>query len=157
MYAGWNATPYYAFILALSRIWRNRKLEIDVPLPMKLGSYAEAFAAWHDPAGFSTFVSWLCDEHVFEARAVNGNHLRFPGMTLAYFPVEVCALARVRESMGLAMPIVTHSFLQTPLRDIPRTLTTIRHPLLEEILEFLLLNISGLSECGLPKLTSPDA
>jgi hypothetical protein len=83
-----------------------------------LGAYSKLFASWESEAAFASALVDVCDFHLASVNVPEW-YGAFERGGYRVFPVEILAIAAVRERLGLPMPKVKHSLLATPLATPP--------------------------------------
>jgi hypothetical protein len=122
-----NASPlwdYAKFAVFALELWsRSRgRTELRVtslqPEASKLGVYQEVLDHWEEESQLIEALRRACDYHLAQATKQTG-YPEFDRLPFGVFPVDMLAVARVRQQSGLAMPKVDHPLLRTPLADLP--------------------------------------
>lgn len=127
--------PFEAFTPRLFNLWQ--RLSIDDGLePSSTGVYQGIFDAWSaDSARLASPITDACDYHI--ARTQDPSDEGYPEFLeffYAAFPVEIIAIRRVREALGLATPEVEHPLLSTPLASPPAVVELTRDEVLGDLL-----------------------
>jgi hypothetical protein len=109
------------FVLQLVTESRGESMQWP-PVALDEPVYASLRETWRgaDPAALAPLLLAACDRHLAESRPSDGTHY-FDCETLEanYFPFEIHALLRLRESAGLAGITLEHPLLATALGPLP--------------------------------------
>jgi hypothetical protein len=103
--------PYPRYVRALLDLRGGTAQERDA----ELGPYAELVGAGTDTGRLAAAVHAALEHHVAHAQPSNQHVDEFGSGPEHAFPVEVVALARIRERSGLPFPDVDHELWRTPL------------------------------------------
>jgi hypothetical protein len=127
--------PFESFTARLFNAWQ--RLPIDDGLePSSTGVYQGILDAWSaDSARLVSPVTDACDYHI--ARTQDPSDEGYPEFLeffYAAFPVEIIAIRRIREALGLAMPVVDHPLLSTPLAKPPAVIEGAHDGVLSDLL-----------------------
>jgi hypothetical protein len=92
--------------------------DIERPGVASLGVYRAIFDSWHEPVDFASALLDACDYHLDHATYSDADK-EFLTAPYDLFPVDIVAIARVREKQGLPMPELDHPLMKTPLAKPP--------------------------------------
>jgi len=115
---GWDRSHFAPFILYLwAMATTTSPPTLDGPIA-GLGPYRAILESWHDEERLATAVVNACDYHL-EHATYSAADKEFLDPPYSLFPVDILAIARVREHLGLPMPEIDHPLMQTPLAKPP--------------------------------------
>jgi hypothetical protein len=103
--------------------------------PSDLGAYARVFGNWNNAGELPSALSEAADyhaEHTQDPR--RGEEEVFGPPVYDIFPVELHAIARVRERLGLVAISIDHPVMATPFGHRPARITRPRDEILERVL-----------------------
>lgn len=113
---GWTGSPVEPFLAKLYALWTKQSLElVDLPIA-KMGVYGWLLDSWTNEAEFEESLHRICDYH---CKHMYGDDDAFDSAPFNVFPVEIVAMKRVREELGLGFPKIEHPLLDTPLFNVP--------------------------------------
>ena len=113
---GWDLSRVAPFLIKLWCTWRDHPTSERLNTTSNLGVYGEIFEAWENDAQLGDAVAAACDRHLSDALLILSGE-GYPDFLGPYdlFPVEILALNRIRRELGMAIPVVEHPLLSTPL------------------------------------------
>ncbi len=91
----------------------GRKLPDDIE-SRDLGPYADLFRYWDDPTSIAGAIRKMCDYHC-QNMIDKGLDEEFDVAPFDLYPVEILAVYKIRERLGLETPIIEHPLLATPM------------------------------------------
>lgn len=117
-------TPFFPFALKLLSIWNGREivLRTDLSNPFRtdmdnpLGRYRAVVDYWKSPSLLAGAIINVCDLHCEDVCDLRTSAISaFDFHPYNVFPVEIGAIIKVRESLGLETPELMHPLTSTPL------------------------------------------
>ncbi|MBM4068781.1 MAG: WGR domain-containing protein [Planctomycetes bacterium] len=129
----WHFTPLEPYLLQLYALWKNIEINWANYPKAKLGVYQQIFSAWEDPAKLSVALEMCCDYHLL--RTGESGYQEFSWSPYDIFPVEILAVHRVRELLGLPTPMIAHALMDSPLGKLPSPVHSPPDELLQRILD----------------------
>lgn len=115
--------PIFAFML---RLLADHLQEGQLNLigePAEEPIFRTLFDRWREPDAGSLAELCLaaCDAHMRRcAPAKNGQFHEFDSGAFMLIPIEILLLFKLRQSLGLANPVLDHPMMDTPLGQLPR-------------------------------------
>ena len=128
----WAKAVYEPFVLLLRQRFDGSELPSNIT-NRRLGPYADVFKNWSNPTGLSQAISDLCNHHCeHTVDLVRGDEFDVSPFDL--YPVEILAIYKIRERLGLETPKIDHPLLSTPLASLaPRRITPIDDPIIRRV------------------------
>jgi hypothetical protein len=121
----WEKRTFEPFVLLLRQKLRGGTLPFQIT-EQNLGPYANVLAHWDDGLLTARDVLTICDYHcrnMQDRGRTTGEEFEEPPFVL--YPVEILAIYKVREQLGLATPPVDHPLLATPLGSLAHRQVTV--------------------------------
>lgn len=134
-FKNWDLAPFEPFALQVYAIWRRKSLDSSITKCAVSDIYSNLLKNWEDDKEFGKSLSQACDYHL--QRTDDSNDEGFPEfMSRPYdwFPVEILAIARIREDQGRSTPSITHPLMQTELAKLPGSILTPQDELLRKVI-----------------------
>jgi len=123
VYKGQDVFRYSAMALTIIHDWLGLPLDLD-----KLGfprdpAWGPLVSHWRDPDAekLLPILNAACDVHVeriWRGEEGTESQYEFNSPFLAVYPAEILAVLRLRDSLGLANPVMDHPLMQTPYAQI---------------------------------------
>jgi hypothetical protein len=99
----------------------------------ELGPYADILSTWDDPIALAGPLAKICDYHC-QNMIDKGTDEEFDIAPFDLYPVEILAIYKIRERLGLETPKIEHPLLATPIASLaPRQITQIDDPILRRV------------------------
>jgi hypothetical protein len=99
-----------------------------------LGAYAGILSNWDIPEALAEPLVTACDYHCENLRERNDNLAEFDEPPFDLYPVEILAIYKVREGLGLETPKIDHPLMSTPLASLAsRDVTPIDDPIIRRV------------------------
>lgn len=105
---------------------------------LELGVYAQIFDVWNEPTKLITALHAAADYHVQNLDLPpysDEDIFEFTGAPYDIFPVEIHAIYRVRQRLGLETPRIDHPLMNTPFGNPPKDIPEVDDPLLNRAIE----------------------
>jgi len=121
---GWaeNALPGFG-----TRLWGlavGREMMTVHPDTPREPVLERIFSVWNDADAFTEALAGLCDWHLRESLESSGPYPAFLRPPYELLPIDVLAVVRVRELLGLPVVLPNHPLLDLPLAHPPRDWAT---------------------------------
>jgi hypothetical protein len=128
----WAEAVYEPFVLML----HHKTFGSDLPRHVtdrKLGPYENILSRWDQPEKLGEAIASACDYHCQRMSDSTLGH-EFHVQPFDLYPVEILAIYKVRERLGLETPIVDHPLMSTPLASLAaRDLKPIDDPIIRRV------------------------
>ncbi len=96
--------------------------------------YGEVLANWDIPTSLAATLMKLCDYHCTKMEDRGGRLPEFNPSPFSLYPVEILAIYKVREQLGLETPIIAHPLMSTPLASLaPREIAPVNDPIIQRV------------------------
>jgi hypothetical protein len=100
----------------------------------RLGAYFTVLSLWSSESGtFARALQSVLDHHLEQVRTRGKRRGDFEDPWVALFPLEVLAVKRTRQSLGLPMPKVEHPLMFTHFATMPPAPAWPTEPLLQRL------------------------
>ena len=139
---GFTKSNVVPFIFHLYSQWQNRPLSKYMEsLPLNQ-IYADLLQVWQseDLALVEQSLLAACDYHLARSNT-RASMVEFSYVMYALQPVEILAVLRLREMSGLAIPVLDHPLMNTPVSQLSPLMHVEPDPLLYPALDLLLTGI----------------
>jgi hypothetical protein len=136
-YHDWHDRSFEMFAAKLYAMLRDVPLDVTRENEVGLGIYQRILDHWHDPDALSLLLVEVCEYHWRETSDLDklGHVGAFASAPYGMFPVEILALSRVRQHLGLTMPKVDHVLMKSPLSSPPENVPAVQDEILESIID----------------------
>lgn len=114
----WEERVFEPFMMRLYEKTREVGLPPHVA-SLRLGPYDGIFKHWQSPERLASALSKACDYHC-EKMISQGSGEEFYLPPFVLYPVEILAIYKVRERLGLETPVIDHPLMTTPLASLAR-------------------------------------
>jgi len=127
-----NSWYAYSFPPFLIQLWAVRKgiaaPELGPIENAGPGVYRRVLEAWNDPVALAPALFHACDYHLEQTidRGDSTKEFHFPPYNI--LPVDILAIIRVRDLLGLPTPEMDHPLMQTPVAKPPPIDELPKHP-----------------------------
>lgn len=115
----WTRRIFEPFVMVLLKRIRGESVHKEFAT-RDLGVYGEVIEAWENPTQLGQALSHICDYH---CQQMDGDVFKwypeFDRPPFDLLPVEILAIRRIRQQLGLAMPEVQHPLLDLPTANLP--------------------------------------
>lgn len=155
--------PFARFVVALYADFARMDLPAMPPHPYEAPVYEALLACWRDPDPASLVETLLaaCDWHTHECMYSRSDkpskNVDFINDILMGWPVEVHMVYRLRERLGLPLPVeLDHPLMKTPLGPFLPPQPVPRDDVLDRLMQRAFCEIPGLRELVEPAITDDD-
>lgn len=136
-YQGWKNRAFEIFIVKLYAILRKLPFEVNESFDCHLGVYQQVFDKWHSPTSLANVLYDACEHHWQETNDADllGHIGAFSWSPYGSFPVDLLAIRRVREDLGLETPEIDHPLTNTLIAHLPQIMPNIHDDILSQIVD----------------------
>lgn len=133
-YSNWEGARFEPFALKLFGLWRGVSVDFHATPVKSIGVYQEVLDDWDNDKRLKELFPKILDHH-WELTELTGKEpASFDRAPYSVMPVEIFAIRRIRNEMGLEMPEFDHPLMQTPLATPPARLPEFRDDLLDQVI-----------------------
>ncbi len=138
MVSGEGASVLGSFMMQLYSRWRRQPLPQYRRDAADPGDYRRLLDTWslQDEVAFTAAVKAACDFHTQLSGDLDSEqYYEYTNEAWRLYPVEILAVLRLRQALGLSMPEVSHPLLDSPLGVLYEPQSPPPDPLLERVIE----------------------
>lgn len=115
----WNIRIFEPFVVVLLKRMRGEAVPEEFAM-RNLGVYSQVLDAWDDFPRLEKALGSICDYH---CQQMDGDIFKwypeFERPPFKLVPIEILAIRRIREQLGLPMPEIQHPLLELPTANMP--------------------------------------
>ncbi len=112
----WQRRTFEPFVMRLFQDCKREPASLDVA-STDYGPYASIIAHWDNASALQDALLRACDYHC-QNMIDKGGEEEFDIPPFDLYPIEILAIYRVRERLGLTTPTIDHPLLSTPLASV---------------------------------------